>query len=112
MQYNPVNTYGMLPPPSVHSLYDPRPPNVYNSDNIPYKKKEDKQKGKQFKIAVISTILFLILSHSATYRLSNQIYQAVTNRMYQLITEESIPTFKGMFIHALAFFIIVIFYSF
>lgn len=105
-----MNSYGMLPPPTVSSIYDPRPPQIYNSDNYDYKhKKEDKTKGKQFKIAVISTILFLVLSNLATYRLSNQIYQAVTNRMYQLIGEDSLPTFKGIAIHSAIFFAIMIF---
>lgn len=104
-----MNTYGMLPPPTMSSLYDPRPPNIYNSDNEIHKNKEDKQKGKHFKIAVLSTFIFIVLSNMNTYRLSNQIYQAVTNRMYQLITEDGMPTFKGIFIHSLIFFIIIMF---
>ena len=110
-----MNTYGMLPAPSVNSMYDPRPPTVYNSDNVEYKykyNKDDKTKGKQFKIAVITTIMFLVLSNIGTYKLSNQIYQAVTNRMYQLIGEEGFPTFKGMMIHAAIFFVIAIFIVF
>lgn len=86
--------------------------NIQPDPDPALQKYQDKSKGKQFKISVISTFLFLLLSNPITYRITNQLYQIITNRMYQVIGEDGSPTFKGIVIHAAIFFAISIFVVF
>jgi len=106
----------MFPTPMVTSMYDPVPSQNWRQDQVIDKESQDqlqkqiyKDKGKNFRNAVLFTILFIILSNPAAYRLTNQLYQAVTNRMYQVINEEGNPTFKGIIIHGIVFFIVTMF---
>jgi hypothetical protein len=107
----------MFPNPAMGSIYDnsPRAISAWRMDEKKRDEAEliierkDKNKGYKFRIAVITTILFIVFSHPATYRLTNQIYQALTNRMYQVIGEDSNPTFKGIVIHSILFFLIIMY---
>ena len=107
----------MFPNPTMGSVYDNSPRDIeswkINERNRDEKEliidKRDKQKGQRFRIAFVSTIFFIILSSPATYRLTNQLYQAITNKMYQIVGEDSKATFKGIVIHSIIFFLIVMY---
>jgi hypothetical protein len=107
----------MFPNPAMGSMYDQSPRDISRWRDDERRRDEaelvverkDKNKGQRFRIAVIATILFVILSSASAYRLTNQLYQAVTNRMYQIIGEDSNPTFKGIVIHSIIFFLIVMY---
>jgi hypothetical protein len=69
----------------------------------------DRQVGRFFRIAILSTILFFILSYSATYRVMNHLYYLVTNNQHQIIGENGFITVKGSFVHSAIFFVLMLY---
>jgi hypothetical protein len=62
--------------------------------------------GRKIKIAFYAAILFVILSYSGTYRLVNTAVSAITNKPFDVVSEDGSPTIKGVFLHTLLFFVI------
>lgn len=62
--------------------------------------------GSMFKIAVIATILFIVLSHNMAYAIINSVYSTVTGTHSELVSEETgCPTLRGIMFNAGLFFI-------
>jgi len=68
----------------------------------------EKKKGGLFRIAVIATFAFVILSNNIAYKVINQIYNAVTGNINHIIGEDGCPTYKGLLIHAGVFFVLML----
>jgi hypothetical protein len=69
---------------------------------------KERRMGSMFKIAVISTVLFVLLSHNMAYKVVNQIYGTFTGKHDMLFTEEEgCPTVRGILVHGGVFFIIM-----
>lgn len=61
--------------------------------------------GQKFKVAVYGAILFAVVGYIGTYRVTNMLFTAFTNRAYDIIGEDGFPTGKGMVMHAFVFFL-------
>ena len=68
----------------------------------------EKKKGGLFRIAVIATFAFVILSNNIAYKVINQIYNAVTGNINHIMGEDGCPTYKGLAIHAGIFFLLML----
>jgi hypothetical protein len=68
----------------------------------------EKKKGGLFRIAVIATFAFVILSNNIAYKVVNQIYNAVTGNINHIMSEDGCPTYKGLLIHAGIFFVLIL----
>lgn len=97
-QFMPQNA--MLPPPAIAKSIN---------KTAQVAAQVDRQTGRFFKIAVISTILFFLLSYPATYRILNHLYYLVTNKANEIVSESGCTTLKGNFIHSAAFFAIMLY---
>ena len=94
-------------PPDILSLYTNPNSKVdanasKQSQNTP---SIHKQYGSLFKIAVISTILFILLSHHMTYTVFNQIYAVFTKNNNYFMSSEGCPTMNGILSNAAIFFV-------
>ena len=67
--------------------------------------------GVRIRIAFFGTLLFLVLSQPATYRIINAMYNAVFNKQPPLTNEiatvEGFPTYKGLFLGGVLFFAVL-----
>jgi hypothetical protein len=106
-----MNQYSMeqpptyMPPPQTYmapsrALPDSTPPTPSLASTP-----DARYKGKIFKIAFYAAILFFVLSHDIAYKVMNNIYMAVSGRMYEVMSEAGCATGKGKFLHAVVFFI-------
>ena len=68
----------------------------------------EKKKGGLFRIAVIATFAFVILSNNIAYKVVNQIYSLVTGNINHIIGEDGCPTYKGLLIHTGVFFVLML----
>jgi hypothetical protein len=69
---------------------------------------QDRAAGRKFKAAFFATLAFVALSHGVAYRLMNQVFWAFTGRAYEIVTEVGVPTPRGLFLHAVVFFLVVL----
>jgi hypothetical protein len=78
-------------------------PNVlrYNTSH----QSNEKEKGQKIKIAFYATVLFALLSHASAYRIMNMVYNAITSKPFELLSEQGAPTIKGVVIHSIIFFV-------
>lgn len=67
-----------------------------------------RRSGFKFKVAFYAAVMFTALSHPAAYRVMNQIVAAVTGAPYEIVTEFGIVTMKGLFLHTVAFFFLML----
>jgi hypothetical protein len=72
----------------------------------------ERRMGYMFKIAVVSTILFVLLSHNMAYKIANHIYTAITSKNDVLMTDEGCPTVRGILLNAGIFFLIIMVVTF
>ena len=67
--------------------------------------------GVRIRIAFFGTLLFLLLSQPATYRVINSLYNALFNKQEphtnEIATSEGFPTYKGLFLGAVLFFAVL-----
>ena len=106
----------MQQPPDPLLLHIQSSPNKYlqpsnNTNELDNHKKniEQKYKGKLFKICILASFSFALLSNRVSYRILEQLYSTFTNTHYHIITMEGIITFKGTFILSIVFFFIMIY---
>lgn len=64
-----------------------------------------KKMGQKFKVAVYGAILFAVVGYIGTYRVTNMLFTAFTQRSYDIIGEDGFPTGKGIVMHAFVFFV-------
>lgn len=72
----------------------------------------EKQTGRKIKQAFYATLLFLLLSYVGVYRAMNVFYKAVTSREAEIVDEHGSPTLKGMVVHSIIFFFVMLFLIF
>ncbi len=59
--------------------------------------------GQKFKVAVYGAILFMVVGYIGTYRVTNMLFTAFTQRAYDIVGEDGFPTGKGIVVHAFVF---------
>lgn len=97
-QFMPQNS--MLPPPTIAKSIN---------KTAQVAAQVDRQTGRFFKIALLSTVLFFLLSYPATYRVLNHLYYLVTNKANEIVGESGCTTLKGNVIHSGVFFAIMLY---
>lgn len=107
------NPYPLLNPPviapatvsqllSANSL-NPKPPVYpYGPNSTAYR--TEKSKGWLFRIAVFSTIAFVVLSQSVAYKVINSVYGMVYGNYDYIMSQEGCPTPIGIVTQATIFF--------
>lgn len=88
---------------SSRSIYGPTYPNITRNQNIGDISTE-KSKGWLFRVAVFSTIAFVVLSQSVAYKVVNSIYGMVSGNYDYIMSEEGCPTAVGIVTQATVFF--------
>jgi len=73
---------------------------------------QDKSKGALFRFVLLSTICFIILSQPVFYKLTHKASQYIMSSPIDIVNNEGFSTPKGIFVHALLFFIIMLFIIF
>ena len=103
--------YPLLNPPVVSSNIQ-QPPTLVKLYADQHKKPEEnasamKKSGALLRIAVYSTIAFVILSQKFTYNIVNQIYATFSKNHTILVNEEG-PTVAGIITHTALFFVLML----
>ena len=93
--------------PGYSSFYNTSTPSSQSQSQMNKIVYNEKRKGYMFKIAVISTILFIILSNPFTYTVLDRIYTAITNNYSYILNDNGYPTLKGTLINATIYFILI-----
>jgi len=68
---------------------------------------KDRQYGFLFRIAVYATILFFILSNSATYNVVNKLVATFSDHSNLIVDAYGNTTLKGNLIHTAVFFVVI-----
>jgi hypothetical protein len=94
---------------SLNEEYDAQRQKAYaktfqGKTEIVYK---DREYGYLFRIAVYATILFFILSNSATYNVANKLVATFSEQSNLIVDAYGNTTLKGNLIHTSVFFVII-----
>lgn len=93
--------------------YNPKYNDPYEKDKAEYENKiKDKTTGALIRIIIIATALFIVFSQRVLYKITNKASQYMMSTPIHIIDEMGSPTTKGVFVHALLFFIIMLFVVF
>ena len=100
--------YPEIPPQGLQPIYANR---IYDRSGAYVQQETSSLKmGRKIKATFYSAILFIILSYSGTYRVTNNILSAFMNSNFEVVNEEGCPTMKGLFLHTVLFFIVAFFF--
>jgi hypothetical protein len=96
--------YPEVPPQAPQPVYANH--NYPVSYKYPMAKNTQYRVGQKIKVAFYTAILFVLLSYSGVYRVTNNIVSAFLNQPFDVVSEHGCPTMKGVFLHTIAFFIL------
>ena len=96
-------------PPTLVSLYS----KAKQKDTDEVQEQKHKQRsGHYLKVAVYTTIAFIILSQPKVYEFTNMLYSKLTGNFFFIVTDEGVPTILGIATHALLFFLLLLLLQF
>jgi hypothetical protein len=108
-------------PPSLIGLatqsdavkYNPVFQDPYADENQEIREKIDnRSKGALFRIVLLATLFFIVFSQNVVYKLTHKASQYIMSSPIDIINADGLTTPKGIFVHALLFFIIMLFVVF
>lgn len=102
----PPHNSRLLPTQDYNPIYVDEPSQEQiNKQNL----LKNKASGQLFRIIVLSTLFFIILSHPILYKITHKAVQYIVTTPFNIINQDQCPTLKGIFVHAGLFFIIMLF---
>lgn len=87
----------------------PAPPVPATGPAAPASFTEHRRMGEKFRLAVLSAVAFAVLAFPGTFRVVELVWAAITNIPNQIVTEFGCATPKGVFVHALVFFAVMLY---
>lgn len=66
--------------------------------------------GQKFRIAVLASLLFMLLSSHAAFRILNQVVVLIMNTPSALFDENGCSTLKSTFFMGIVFFLVTFFF--
>ena len=102
----PPSNFKLLPTQDYNPVYVDQP----NEEQIDRNNRiKNRETGQLFRIVFLSTLFFILLSQQFVYKISHNILQYLMSTPISTMNSEGCPTTKGILVHGVIFFIIMLF---